>query len=98
MHVIAHLLTLVAVGCLVFPDAALFILRSTTALLTLPAVGLAGYFSMRGVLRGEAEAEFAAWYRVPPDATLLFRNGRWVVEALPSATEADSRSPPLRTS
>jgi hypothetical protein len=51
-----------------------------------PAVALAGYFILRSTMRGEAEAEFAAWHRVPHDAFLEFRDGRWVVEAATSTS------------
>jgi hypothetical protein len=86
MHVIAHLLTVVSLVGVCLPGVALRLAAATFAVLAVPAVALAGYFILRSTMRGEAEAEFAAWHRVPHDAFLEFRDGRWVVEAATSTS------------
>lgn len=79
MHVIAHLLTLVGTVGVLLPNIATWLVPATMTTLAVPAVALAGYFTLRSTMRGDAEAEFAAWYRVPDDAALEYRDGRWIV-------------------
>jgi hypothetical protein len=90
MHVIAHLLTIVGLVGVGLPNVATWLIPATMVVLAVPAVALAGYFTLRSTVCGEAEAEFAAWHRVPPEATLEFRAGRWVVESLASTTLDES--------
>jgi hypothetical protein len=81
MHVVAHLLLATAVVRLIVPQWADRTATIAAALLTLPAVLLPIVFIARGIWRGEAESEFALWYRVPADAALEFHDGRYVVES-----------------
>jgi hypothetical protein len=98
MHVIAHLLVLVAAVRLWRPDLQRDLALVSAALLTVPAVLLSVVRIFRGLRRGEAEAEFAAWYRVPTGATLEFREGRWVVETpLTPRPENDPNVTPAET-
>jgi hypothetical protein len=79
MHVLAHLLVVVAVVRCLVPAIDLSLARLIVATLPVPAIVLAARRIVRGLQRGEAEAEFAAWYRVSPDESLEFRDGRWIV-------------------
>lgn len=57
------------------------------ALLALPAPLIALRLILVAHGRGEAEREFAAWFRVPEGATLELRDGWWIVEGC-TATDA----------
>lgn len=102
MHVLAHVFCIVAAVRWFFPDVEPWTAFGTVAMLTLPAVLSPVLVLARSLRRGDAEAEFAAWYRVPPDATLEFRDGRYVVaqhagESSPEQSNATPRDL-LRTS
>lgn len=89
-HALAHLLVLVSMARLLFPAADEMLAVATLAVPALPAIPLAFYFTARELRRGEAEAQFGAWYRVPEGSSLEFRDGRWYVESDADAATGES--------
>ncbi len=79
-HVIMNLLSLLAVGALLAGDAGLRAGRVYLALSAPLSAATAAWTLWRSQRRQSAEAEFAAWYRVPPGCDLTFSHGWWVVE------------------
>jgi len=88
MHVLAHWLLVAATARWLFIDADRTIATATTVAMALAAVPAAIWFTARDCRRGEAEREFAAWYRVPENAALEFRDGRWIVTASPDESHS----------
>ncbi len=80
MHVIMNLLTLTAAIVLVAQDAALIVPRIYVALAVPLALATAVWTIARSNSRQAAEEEFAAWYRVPANHNLSFREGWWFCE------------------
>ena len=81
MHVIMNLLTLVAVATIAISDEAFLLARCYVAIATCVAVGTAVWTIARSQSKQSAEAEFAAWYRVPPGRSLIFRDGWWICQS-----------------
>ncbi len=80
MHVIMNLLTFVAVAAVAMGDTSLLIARSYVAGATALALLTAIWTITRSLSRQSAEVEFAAWYRVPANQSLAFRDGWWICE------------------
>ncbi|MGD9125888.1 MAG: CDP-alcohol phosphatidyltransferase family protein [Planctomycetia bacterium] len=80
-HVTMNLLTVLAILALFWPawiyQASLVYLIVMAIVAWLVAIWSIG----RSVLRRDAEAEFAAWYKTPPGHTLQKIDGWWVVES-----------------
>ena len=79
-HVMMNLLGAVALVQLLLGDTGLVTGRLYTAISALIAAGVAGWTLLRSQARGEAEQEFAAWYRVPPGREMTFEDGWWRVD------------------
>ena len=82
-----NMLGAVAFVQLVLGDGNLVAGRLYTVLAALLAAGVAGWTILRSQARGEAEREFAAWYRVPPGRELTFDDGWWRIDQ-PMASQA----------
>ena len=80
MHVIMNLLTLMALVVLVAQDAALILPRVYVAVAVPLALFTSVWTIARSNSRQAAEEEFAAWYQVPPNHNLTFREGWWFCE------------------
>ena len=92
MHVIMNLLTVVAVAAVAISDSPLLLARCYVAVAACLAMGTAVWTITRSQFKQSAEAEFAAWYRVPPDQSLIFREGWWVCQS-PQSTQTSNPSP-----
>ena len=79
-HVIMNVLSLLAIGQLVLGDAGLLAGRAYLVVMAPLGAITAAWTLWRSQRRQDAEAEFAAWYRVPPDSELVFLHGWWIVE------------------
>jgi hypothetical protein len=78
-HVVMNVLSLLAVAQFALGDERL-VLGSVYVLgMSLLGVVLAAAVLFHSLYRESAEAEFAAWYRVPEGATLEFSEGWWTV-------------------
>lgn len=80
MHVIMNLVTAVAVAMLAVHDASLTLARFYVVCATLFAATTAIWTIARSQSRQSAEAEFAAWYQVPPGHNMVFCEGWWNCE------------------
>jgi len=80
MHVIMNFLALVAVATVASQDTSLALARSYVALAVPLALLTAIWTVARSQSQQSAEAEFAAWYRVSPGHSLVFRDGWWICE------------------
>lgn len=89
-HALAHFLAVVSLARLLLPTAQEYLAIAATALPALPAVPLAIYFIARDLNRGEAEAQFAAWYQPPAGAELVHRDGYWFVETASISTATNT--------
>lgn len=90
MHVIMNGLTLLALGMLVAGDTTLLLARSCIGVAACLAMATALWTIARSQARQSAEAEFAAWYQVPPEQVLLFREGWWCVENEQTTEDSES--------
>ncbi len=79
-HVMMNLLGGVALVQLALGDGGLVAGRLYTLVSTMVAAAVALWTIVRSQARGEAEREFAAWYRVPPGRELTSEEGWWRVE------------------
>jgi len=79
-HVIMNVLSALAIGQLLLGDAELLSGRAYLVVMAPLAATTAAWTLWRSQRRQGAEAEFAAWYRVPPDSELVFAHGWWIVE------------------
>lgn len=89
VHALAHVLLFVSAARLLFPLAQEFLAIAMTAVPALPAIPLAVFFISRDLRCGEAEMQFAAWYRVADGSSLEFRNGHWFVDPSDSSPTAE---------
>ena len=78
-HVLMNVVTLLAVVQFAIGDSSLYCGRAFVAMVSPLAVLVAVVTVARSVRRESAENEFAAWFRLPPDAQLVFQDGWWVV-------------------
>ncbi|MGC3967141.1 MAG: hypothetical protein QM775_07140 [Pirellulales bacterium] len=85
-HTVIGVLTLIAVAGILSETIGDSLLRIYVALLALPAPWVAVFHIRRMLRQNQAEHEFSAWFRVPEDATLEFRDGWWYVESLGDGT------------
>ena len=79
MHVLMNVFILAAIGAWWAGDTRLVCARILVLLLTPTAVAVTGWTLFRSQREQQAEREFAAWYRVPPDHELCFLEGWWHV-------------------
>jgi len=79
MHVLMNLLGLVALVQWFTGDVDLFTGRVSAIVCASAAAAVAVWTVARSFARGDAETEFARWYRVPDGAELSFRDGWWHV-------------------
>jgi hypothetical protein len=94
MHALGHLLLVVAAVRLLLGDDQARIATVAVALPALSAAGVALVHVVRDLRRGEAEAQFGRWYRVPSGGSLEFSDGYWFVErdAAVAASPCDAGS------
>jgi hypothetical protein len=79
MHVIVNVLALIALGQLLTGDTRLLAGSVYLSAMAPTAAAVAAWTIARSQSRGQAEREFAAWYRVPPGSELIFKDGWWSV-------------------
>jgi len=92
-HVIMNGLSALAIGQLLLGDAGLCAGRAYLIVMAPLAAMTAGWTLWRSQRRQAAEAEFAAWYRVPPDCELVFAHGWWIVEPHESRQSPEEGKP-----
>ena len=78
-HVVMNTLAVLALVQLVLADHLLILGRVYLAIMAPAAMLLAAWTIVRTLRRQEAEDEFAAWFRLPSDTDLEFRDGWWHV-------------------
>lgn len=100
VHAMAHLFVLASLGCFLFPQLAQAVPQAMMALLATSATIVAATRIVRELRRNEAETQFKLWYRLPTEAQLAVRNGRWFVETAEAAGDDESAETPaaLRSS
>jgi len=79
-HVVLNVLALLAVGQWLGGDTSLLAGRVYLALMALLSAAVAAWTVYRSLNASTAEAEFAAWYRVPEGCDLIYHDGWWHVE------------------
>ena len=94
MHVIMNLLALVAATTLALRDTSLVVAQLYAALAAPLALFIAIWTIVRSHLQQSAETEFAAWYRVPPNHAMVFRDGWWMCEDGQNSQTGDSCDSP----
>jgi hypothetical protein len=72
--------TLVAILSAVIGDSDLWLAQTYVAIAACLALGTAVWTILRSQAKQSVEAEFAAWYQVPPGQSLVYREGWWCVE------------------
>jgi hypothetical protein len=72
----------------VLHDTSLILAQSFVALAVPLALVTAVWTIARSQAQQSAEQEFAAWYRVPPGRSLVFRDGWWNSEETPSTQDS----------
>jgi hypothetical protein len=80
MHVVMNLLGVVAVGEWLLADRHLIAGQLWLGVLTLAAVGVAGWSLSRSQAQGLTEHEFGLWFRPPAGSELSYRDGWWFVD------------------
>jgi len=75
-----NLITVLALAQWLVGDGSVLAGRVYTALMAVVALGVAGWVVARSQRRGTAEAEFAAWYRLPPGHAMTYIDGWWHVQ------------------
>lgn len=93
---LAHVLLIVAAARCLLADYEQALAIATLAVPALLATPLAAFLIARELRRGEAEKQFAAWFRVPDEESLEFRDGHWFVEASNGSLAPDDRRAEVR--
>lgn len=90
LHVLMNVVTLLAFWQVLAGDSALTTARIFVGAMSLLSVASAGVLISQSVRRETAEHEFAAWFRLPRGAEMVFYDGWWVVQR--DDTEQDSQA------
>lgn len=93
-HVVTTTLSIVVVAAWAVEGLLTPALSVYVAAMALPAPCLALLLVARTIRQGDAECEFAAWFRVPDGSTLELRDGWWYVAPI----EASNRPTPRTNS
>ena len=88
-HVVMNVLSLLAVAQFALGDSRLLLGGGYVLGMALLSVVLAAAVLLHSLYRESAEAEFAAWYRVPEGATLEFDEGWWTVRGVAKGEDDD---------
>ena len=84
-HVVMNVLTAVAVGQLLLADGGLVAGRLYLGVIAPGAAITAAWSIVRSQRAESCERQFAAWFRVPPGAEMVFRDGWWTVRGVETA-------------
>lgn len=91
-HIVMMTLSLITLAAWFMDGLLTPALSVYVAAMALPAPGVALFHVARAIERGEAEHEFAAWFRVPEGSTLELRNGWWYVAPVEDAVQPNLRT------
>lgn len=97
LHVLMSAVSVLAIIQLLSGDQQLICGRVFVAVLSPLSVFAAGVLVSQSLRKESAEREFAAWFRLPPGAELLFQEGWWVVQRDDSGqSDQPGKLPPAR--
>lgn len=91
-HIVLMSLSVIVAAAWAMDGAWAPALSAYVAAMALPAPCVALYLVARTIRQGDAEREFAAWFRVPDDSALELRDGWWYVAPIEDAIQRPHRT------